>query len=430
METIIRVESSDHLLLPEVNHNIPLEMYRQPITQRALDRYIYCHKQNESIQECAENNKINNLIKKIKDAPGLERTTLIEQALNSDNVETQIIGADTIIFAPMSDRANLVKQALDSDNFEIQKRGAAVIIRYYLCWDDRINLTNYLAEIIHQKIESEDINKQLEGASLMRNAPIIALLEQALNSKYIEVQIKGMEMFQARPSIEIPPLNPLLINKVFKIATEALMSNDRTKQVRGMEMMEQLPEQKQKPLRDLIKSRELINIAIEPPLYLDKTLSDSYPERQSFTKTGSEITVIGGTLKGKTIIRSINPEAFLAWQKTYEDYHGWEKAGFDYIPIEPIQTYHFDKGKKLVNVLSGVLDLNLVSWNTRFALFTEELGEQRIKINKVLISQGINHNHPHRKNFALSLFRKQDQSIDFDRIPRLYLIDFDQATFY
>lgn len=77
---------------------------------------------------------------------------------------------------------------------------------------------------------------------------------------------------------------------------------------------------------------------------------------------------------------------------------------------------------------SGVLDLNLVDWSRITNLFSEELEAQRQKILKILEDQHVNHGHPNKSNFVLRFFRDADGKPDFTKVPRLYLIDFDQAV--
>ena len=68
-------------------------------------------------------------------------------------------------------------------------------------------------------------------------------------------------------------------------------------------------------------------------------------------------------------------------------------------------------------------------------MFQVELEEQRKKILSILngvgglryADKGIE--HAHKQNFCLRFFRDDDGGIDFNRTPRLYLIDFDQAIF-
>ena len=100
---------------------------------------------------------------------------------------------------------------------------------------------------------------------------------------------------------------------------------------------------------------------IEPPLYSGIDLGQEHFQRKQFKKTGSETTLVGGNLKDKTIIRHITPEAFKSWQQAYENYQIWRDAGFDYVPIEPIQSFRFNNDG-LVDVYSGILDLSFAQW--------------------------------------------------------------------
>jgi len=150
--------------------------------------------------------------------------------------------------------------------------------------------------------------------------------------------------------------------------------------------------------------------------------------REEFRKTGSTTTLVGGPLKDRLIIRHIKPGAFIAWQKAYEDYEMWRKAGFDYVPIEPIQSYRLNKEGE-VDVFSGVLDLSLDQWlEISGGIFEKELSELRDRIISALENEGIKHGHTHDNNFVLRFFRDEDGNPDFNRIPRLYAIDFDQAV--
>ena len=144
-------------------------------------------------------------------------------------------------------------------------------------------------------------------------------------------------------------------------------------------------------------------------------------------KTGSETTLIGGKLKDTTIIRHIDPKAFLSWQKIYEDYTVRKETGFDYVPIEPIQSYKLNKDD-LVDVFSGVLDISLRDWQTKTDMFVDELQKKANKIIKVLNKLKIKHGHIHNGNFCLRFFRNKNGKVDFNRMPRIYLIDFDKAV--
>jgi hypothetical protein len=269
---------------------------------------------------------------------------------------------------------------LETDNIEVQKVAARMI--EYASQKER-------TIFIEKALETDNIEVQKVAAIMIWRAPKedrIALIQKALEIDNIEVQ---------------------------KIATIMIWS---------------IPEKGKKTLIKKL-NKELSNFLIESPLYDESNLSNKIFGREKFDKTGSETTLIGGPLKGKTIVRHILPESFLAWKQTYEDCSTWQEAGFDYVPIEPIQSYFLNKKKGMVSVFSGVMDLNFQSWMGITLLFKEELSRQQDKIVKVLESQNINHGHLcHNRNFVLCFYRDKDGAVNFDKVPRIYAIDFDQAV--
>jgi hypothetical protein len=177
------------------------------------------------------------------------------------------------------------------------------------------------------------------------------------------------------------------------------------------------------------KVRRLLGISIaEPPLYKGKEISGEHLSRDEFEKTGSKTILLGGELKDKTIVRKMQPEAFLVWQKLYEDHEMWSAAGFDYVPIEPIQSFKFNKEEGMVDVYSGVLDVSFAEWSMMSGYYVSELEKKRNAILKVLGKNKIDHGHAHNGNFCLRFFRDEKGEIDLDTKPRIYLIDFDQAS--
>jgi hypothetical protein len=192
-------------------------------------------------------------------------------------------------------------------------------------------------------------------------------------------------------------------------------------------MIEYAPVSEQAALVKKAFEAGLGNEIVKPPLYYNSDLDKVSFRRKGFKKTGSETTLIGGALKDKLIIRHINPKSFLAWQKIYENHLVWKSNDFDYVPIEPIQSYKLNK-EGLVDVFSGVLDLSLAKWlEISRGMFMDELQEQKDKILSVLDSQDINHGHTHDDNFVLRFFRDKDGNPDITKTPRLYVIDFDMA---
>ena len=208
---------------------------------------------------------------------------------------------------------------------------------------------------------------------------------------------------------------------------QALSQEDPEVQRKAAEMILCAPKQERASLIKIAFYAGLGNEIVKSPLYDNSNFDKERFKRKMFEKTGSETTLVGGTLKDKLIIRHVKPSAFLAWQKIYENHQVWKNNGFDYVPIEPIQSYRLNK-KGLVDVFSGVLDLSLAQWaKVSGDMFMEELGKQKHNIISVLERQGIRHGHTHDRNFVLRFFRNKDGNSDLNQVPRLYAIDFDAA---
>lgn len=147
--------------------------------------------------------------------------------------------------------------------------------------------------------------------------------------------------------------------------------------------------------------------------------------RREFEKTGSRIILLGGNLVGKVIVRVITVPAFLAWKQAFEAKDAWARAGFDYIPIEPILSKGTElRAYKIKNidyyrVYTKVLGPSLLKFTEKN---DKELKRQlyaiKDKIINVLEALGVSHGHLHEENFCVEF---KDNKI------RLYAIDFDRA---
>src|SRR3989338_9349283 len=179
----------------------------------------------------------------------------------------------------------------------------------------------------------------------------VSLIKQALSQEDPEVQRKAAEMIWFAPEQERVSL-----------IKQALSQEDPEVHRKAAEMIWFAPEQERVSLIKIAFDAGLGNEIIKPPLYDRSNLDKERFQRKEFEKTGSETKLVGGALKDKLIIRRIQPKAFLAWQKIYENYQAWKDNGFDYVPIEPIQSYKLNKEGK-VDVFSGVLDLSLTEWS-------------------------------------------------------------------
>ncbi|OGG67295.1 hypothetical protein A3C21_02435 [Candidatus Kaiserbacteria bacterium RIFCSPHIGHO2_02_FULL_59_21] len=263
------------------------------------------------------------------------------------------------------------------------------------------------------------LNKILDAPKQER----ASLIKQALSQEDPEVQRKAAEMILCAPEQEQASLQLLVLEKI----KQALSQEDPEVQRKAAEMILCAPKQERASLIKIAFYAGLGNEIVKSPLYDNSNFDKERFKRKMFEKTGSETTLVGGTLKDKLIIRHVKPSAFLAWQKIYENHQVWKNNGFDYVPIEPIQSYRLNK-KGLVDVFSGVLDLSLAQWaEVSGYMFMEELGKQKHNIISVLERQGIRHGHTHDRNFVLRFFRNKDGNSDLNQVPRLYAIDFDAA---
>lgn len=145
----------------------------------------------------------------------------------------------------------------------------------------------------------------------------------------------------------------------------------------------------------------------------------------SFSKTGSELTLLSGRFEGNCVMRKMNVYYYLQRRDLFEDFQLRKNHWFDYVPIEPILKVWKPDYNLNVNISTWVLDTNLRDWIGKTSLYADELLKDRDKILDALKELWIDHGHPHDENFCLKFQRNKDGSIDYTTKPRLYLIDFD-----
>jgi len=346
----------------------------------------------------------------IECAPKAERAGLITQELENPNVEVQVVAMGMVRYLPDIERIRLIRQELENPNIKMQV--AAMRMLELIPEEER-------AAVIKQGLENPNVEVQVVATEMIMYVPLAdrsSLITLALGKQDIGVQKAAAKTIRFAPYIERLPLTKL-----------GLRNSDFGAQKTAVGMFKYAPEEGQRELLNLMNNTELAEVLIESSLYQNKDINNTTFSRQEFNKTGSRTTLVGGSLKNKTIVREIEPRAFLTWQRAYEDYKVWQEAGFDYVPIEPIQLYALNK-KGLVDVFSGVLDLSLDDWEAKTDIFGVELEKQKYKILHVLEKLSITHGHTHERNFCLRFFRDDNGKVDFNRVPRLYLIDFDQAV--
>ncbi|HEY4506980.1 MAG TPA: hypothetical protein VJH71_02365 [Candidatus Paceibacterota bacterium] len=382
---------------------------------------------------------------------------IIRSSFNDGNKELQKSFAQIVKYAAEEDRVDLIMMGLGCDDYEVKSSYADASLASVP--DNKQDDTrSKITEIVKSGFDSADKKTQKLSAYMIKNVlekERFDLVQSCLNNNENDVKMICVEMIPYVVSERQANLMSLALEQGdltiiwvllstlgrFGLLLEAkggfdevlkekiregIESGDVEKQRIALEMMSFL-QVKDEQLIDLIESRGLSGILIEPKLYKHNNVGNKTFERKPFEKDGSETTLLGGTLRSKSIIRHIEPKAFVSWQEAYENYKFWQEQGFDYVPIEPIQSYHLNKDN-MVEVYCGVLDISLGDWNLVADRFKRELNDDREKITKLIDELGIEHGHPHVDNFVLRFFRDDDGVPDLKRKPRLYLIDFDQAV--
>jgi len=458
----------------ESKESIPVEMYTISGFEEAnTDKYLRNKDQDELIEKVAEVAEVaedsrrdpNILIREyfaqdspelwikaagmISWAPEEERALLIRESFAKDNPEVWIKAVEMIYRAPEEERALLIRESFAKDNPEVWIKAVemiyrapeeerALLIRESFAkdnpgvWTKAVEMISWAPEeeralLIRESFAKDNPEVWIEAVEMIYRAPEeerALLIRESFAKDNPEVWIKAVEMISWAPKEEQDSLR----REVSKKIREVFAKDNPGVWIKAAGMIYRAPEEERALLIREVFEKGMGEEIIKPPLYNNSKIDGKTFRREKFKKTGSGTTLIGGSLKDKIITRHIKPEAFLSWQRLYEDYNLWKKNGFDYVPIEPIQSYKLGKDN-LVDVHSGVLDLSLRSWQKITSLFTQEFYIQRKDILAVLDSVDIKHGHTHHDgNFILRFFRDENGKPDITKVPRLYLIDFDQAV--
>ncbi|MSU54822.1 MAG: hypothetical protein EXS48_03270 [Candidatus Staskawiczbacteria bacterium] len=355
----------------------------------------------------------------------------IENDLREGTPETQIKAVESlgVLFGRggVEPRVmvEMVKLALASKNSEAQS--VAARMNSYLAFDIDDELNDIVLENAKNGLGNPDEKTKVFALRMMGYLPskkseelkgeanqAIEILEQSSEADVVKMVLE---------TIEIIP-----VDRRFGFIKKTLQTNDSNLQKDALELFDTVCDKNQEvELFNIAKQHVPAEILMAPVLYEGKGLDKENFKRVAFEKTGSGTTLIGGDLKDKVVMRHISPDAFLAWQKVFEDYELWESCGFDYVPIEPIISFRPNK-KGAIDVATGVLDISLRDWNARAGNFHTELIRKKHAIINILRAEGFKHGHTHDGNFCLRFFRDENGKPDLEREPRLYLIDFDKAV--
>ncbi len=380
--------------------------------------------------------------KLIRFAPDHVQSELIRHALTSRNPQVVDTAIRQITFASATDRPELLELAFNLDNYEAQLVAAS--LSHYAPL-----LNQKIIDRLHQYLEADESIKQITGARMIASVPIeyrAEFISKVLNSENIEAQKIAAGMIEGaqindRSSLILQTLNKA--EQVQVIGVKCIKSAHPTERAKLIARTIETGHQKAKSvaatiipeIHDSIERERIVelfitaglgNELIQSRLYDNTEVESDHFTRTNFKKSGSTTTLLGGKLKQKIILRTISPQAFTAWQALFENTKYWTDAGFDYVPIEPIQSFRLNQNN-LVDVYSGVLDLSLYDWQRRTKRFSDELEQMKGKIEDALKAQNIAHMHAHYGNYCLRFYRDASGNPDFSKTPRLYLIDFDEA---
>ena len=303
---------------------------------------------------------------------------------------------------------------------------AKVVVRF------RVQESDLLRKLISEKVRdgliSEDETTRVMAVKMIEYAEYPE--QEALIKEGLANTDPAVNLLAASLIFLIAQQNELR-QLVLDRARKGLASENKDQWIYGARMAQYTSDDDKAKLDIVIKqdlAKMLTEKLVEPPLYSYTDIDEERFTRRAFEKTGSDTTLLGGNFKNRLIIRHIEPEAFLAWQKLFEAFDSWKKAGFDYIPIEPINSFRFNAKTGNVDVFTGVLDINLEQWLATGGNFSQELREQKSKIDKVLAEKNVTHRDFANKNFCLRFYRDSQGKIDFSRQPQIYLIDLDHAS--
>lgn len=370
------------------------------------------------------------------------RAPLIEKCLKNSNDNVRIVAAHATHNAPVSERPELLLLALNDSSPQIRAIAANEIQTFQTekmfeetrtGKSDRPDIQHFVTEKILNDLRQGDFETQLAAAEMIYYAErdsrewlesiISQCAEYAIYDTNLEVVLIAAKMIGYGSTYQQEWLRKTLD----EIIQRNLANPDLKIQKDTLELIQFASPEKKDSLLQMAIDQGLSEELVAPPIYNGTDLNSVRFSKHAFKKTGSGTTLIGGDLKNKSIIRHITPSSFLTWQQLFEDYTFWQENNFDYIPIEPIQSYKLNN-TQMVDIFSGVLDLNLESWMATSNRFNTALMKQRNNILAALSKLNINHGHTHMRNFCLRFFRTKTGEIDMNKTPRLYLIDFDQAV--
>ncbi|HCB55551.1 TPA: hypothetical protein DEP26_01060 [Candidatus Uhrbacteria bacterium] len=299
--------------------------------------------------------------------------------------------AEMIQYTPESERTRLIETGLKDQDISVRLSCAQMI--QYAPESEQEALKKHLAGILKMGLKDQDIYVRDYSAQMIQYA------SESERTELIEMGLKDQDEYVRRNCAQ---------------------------------MIQYAPESEQKGLKEQARvlGYEFVDphdLALQTPLY--KKTPQGFLRKQ-FEKTGSGTTLLGGELKERVIVRSIEPQTLMSWKEAFENREFWKKKGFEIVPVEPIVGIKpSKKGIKEVHVFTRVIPgPSVAKWEEATSLWRNEIETQKKTIIEGLAELKIEHGHLHDGNFVLYFHRTPDGKADLSKPPMVYVIDFDQAV--
>ena len=391
-------------------------------------------------------------IKLLTYLPESERSEYIKKCLNDENTFVRLEAVKLLIHLPESERSDYIKKALNDDDYSVHEE--AIKLLTYLPESER-------SDYIEKGLNDERAFVRLEAVKLIINLPESErseYIKKCLNDENTFVRLEAIKLIINLPesersdyikkclsdgndeknSIRLEAIK-LIINlpesERSDYIKKCLSDDDYFVRLETIKLITHLSESER---LEYINSypeyfEELKDIFSQTPLY--KEQPDKF-FKSTFNKTGSKTTLLDSvpgqpenTLRDKVIIRNIDLSTYEAWKKAYEACNFWKEKGFDYVPVEPIVKVNPSKeGMFKVDIVTRVLKgLSFSSLMSKSGMYVDYINDMGIKIIEGLNELGIKHGHAHQGNFVVVFPVSETGKIQLEKLPRVYIIDFDEA---
>lgn len=355
----------------------------------------------------------------------------IDQISSLKKIENQLK------YTSQEDLCSLIFDLLDSSDIEIKRVAVKCVSK--INEHQKALLQKKIDEVIEQAISSNDIQISRIGMNLIDYSSdgIRVRLHEVIYSQIADALKSGDILKQKVLAKKIEILPEEKRSELFTILHSEMFNRLKTEDVLTVrfvaQMLRYLPIEMQEDIKELVHKFYELNKnnqdLVKSGIYygLDSQATNKQ-KRFNFSKTGSRIILLfAEKLKYQALVRIIDGSCFLEWKRAYEAAGLWKSLGFAYIPIEPILSYYKRKDGA-VSCISGMLDLNYDEWlSISGGKFKTEIESQKDKIDEGLILLGIKHGHLNNDNYCLKFYRNIEGNIDFSKVPKIIVIDFDRA---